>query len=153
MDKKTLLGALIVILVIVLCFAFSKTRAQYDYRKVLPGLWKGESEFLASAGLQDYYLYIAPDLQKGYLVILDQDDNLSSDQIVELRIRRQALRPEKLSVQITYSNLMPMPESVTFTLDVNQGTLHIAADGEMYAFLIKDNESSLVANAEYAEDE
>lgn len=159
------LAALIVILIILVAVLSPRVR---DFEKFLSGVWVGEPAFLKEAGLAELYFYIAPrekTSRQGYLVMVDSQGEFVSNQGVELDYKcafkrwMSALKSNFSArseadyrvpcAQVTYDDSAVMPEELSLGLDVSKGTLTLYDSEKIYAFLVKDNETSMSANIQY----
>ena len=52
-------------------------------------------------------------------------------------------------VAVAYGDAPAMPETVSLAVDPRAGSLTVHRDGEVYAFLYRDNEASAAADAQY----
>lgn len=169
---RVLLATLVVILIVLAVVLAPRVR---DFEKFLTGYWSGDPTFLQKAGLSEMFMYVAPPgrvggkrCRQGYLVMVDTDGNMVSNQGIELEYRgavgrwwsafkshfsaRASETYRVPCVQVTYDDAEVMPSEMRLGLNVSEGTLALYDDGEgrkLYAFLVKDNEASNAANAEY----
>jgi len=172
---RVLLAAVIVILIILIAILSPRVR---DFERFLSGFWTGDPAFLERAGLSEMCLYIAPCeraggrwCRQGYLVMVDTAGNMVSNQGIEiaygcllgrwgsaLKSHFSADAQETYRVpcvEVAYDDDEVMPAQMRLGLNVTEGTVALyddGADGKIYAFLVKDNETSIAANAEYMED-
>ena len=157
---RVALAAVIVVLVIIIVVAWGRTR---DAENVFTGFWTGEPAFLDRAGLREMYLYVAPRERRGlrwgrqgYLVMADADGNLISNQALELTygapLRRglAALkshfgdgRYEVPTLLVDCEEDEIIPSRLRMGLDATKGTLALYNNEKLFAFLTRDNETSL----------
>jgi len=164
---RVLLAAAVVVLVVVIATLAPRVR---DFEKFLSGFWSGDPAFLKQAGLSEMYLYLAPLeraggewCRQGYLVMVDTAGQVISNQGIEIAygclfsrwksaFKSHFAANETYRVfcaKVTYDSEEVMPTEMRLGLNVTEGTLVLYADRRAYAFLIKDNETSIAANAEY----
>jgi len=169
---RVLLAAIIVILIVLIAVVPPRVR---DYELFLSGFWSGEPTFLKEAGLSEMYLYIAPCercggrwCRQGYLVMVDAGGAMVSNQGIEITYGgitgrwKSALKshfPSRAQetyripgAEFTYDDESVMPEDMRMGLNVTEGTLALYTDEKIYAFFVKDNETSIAANEEYCTD-
>ncbi|GFR90726.1 hypothetical protein ElyMa_002574800 [Elysia marginata] len=165
---RAVLAATVIITIILLIVVAPRVR---DYERFLSGFWTGHPLFLKEAGLSQMYLYISPRerldgrwCRQGYLLMVDSSGALISNQGVELEWSSMVDRwgsafkscfvanAETYGVKnakFTYDEQAVMPENIHLGLDISQGSISLYTDETLYAFLVKDNEVSAAANAEY----
>lgn len=166
---RVVLAAIVVIVVILIAVVAPRVR---DYERFLSGFWSGDPTFLKEAGLSQMHLYISPCersggrwCRQGYLLMVDSGGALVSNQGVELEWSgaigrwKSALKSHfsanadevyrVRNAEFTYDDLAVMPEEMHLGLNITQGSVSLYTDEKLYAFLIKDNEISATANAEY----
>ena len=165
-----LLAIVVVILVVLLAVLPFRVR---DHEKYLTGLWVGDPNFLKQAGLSAMFLYMAPCEQldgdwkrQGYLVMFDAKGGQVSNQGIEVTYPRPFSRWRSAFMShfcarvretyrisdalITYDDAEIMPKKMHLGLNASEGTLALYSDDhKLYAFLVKDNETSLLANTAY----
>lgn len=162
-----ILVAGLVVVLLVLLVALGGRGAECD--RAMSGFWAGEPNFLDEAGLSQFYLFLGdPDGRRrpGYLYIADADAAPVSNQAIELELPRAPSRwlaaarsgpgrPLRVgTVRIAYDDdTAVMPEKLSMVLDPAVGTMTLYDDEKVYAFLTRDNETSLSANALFREDE
>jgi hypothetical protein len=168
----SLLAIVVVILIVVLVVLPFRIR---DHEKFLTGLWVGDPDFLERADLSAMFLYIAPCerldgawKRQGYLVMFDANGDQVSNQGIEVTYQRPFSRwgsalISHFSVRtqetyrisdalITYDDVGIMPDNMSLSLNTSEGTLALYSEygnRKLYAFLVKDNETSLLANTAY----
>lgn len=175
MGKDLWRYALGIVLVLVLLFFVAAYPRIKCNEEMLAGYWSADSSYLEKADLSQMDLYIAPpdgassETRQGYLLMVDSEGNFVSNQGIELVLRRSgktwvaSARSALLSdgargpsgvrmgtAHIVYDDEPVMPEYLTLELDPARGTLTMYDDGQIYAFLYKDNEASADANAQYS---
>ncbi len=171
---RVVLAVLIVVVLVLVAVAIPRVRA---LEQTLSGFWVGEPAFLQEAGLSEMYLYIAPTegstlstpRRQGYLVMSDTQGHLVSNQGIEINyagrwglwswLRRGASalgahfggssRPYNFEAALTYDDSAVMPDQMKVGLCAAEGTLALHSNGKLYAFLIRDNETSGSANKNY----
>ena len=172
---RVLLAAIIVILIILIAILVPRSR---DFEKFLSGFWFGDPTFLKQAGLSEMYFYITPYertggkwYRQGYLVMIDTAGNMVSNQGIKITYgclfrRWKSVLKSHFTINsqetyqipranLTYDDEEVMPTEMHLGLNVTEGTLAIYdnhADHKIYAFLIKDNEASIIAHAEFYKD-
>lgn len=169
MRARSLATAGIIVLIILLILIVAPRI--HGLESQISGFWTGNDAFLERAGLASYYLYIGPRESKapwsrrqGFLVITDREGGTVTSQAIGISylslFRRwtSALRghfspaaPYNIKATIEYDDEAVMPEKVT--LSFLNGTLTVRDSEKIYAFLTRDNETSLAANAMYDEGE
>ncbi len=166
------LAIVIVVLIVVIAVLPFRIR---DHEKFLTGLWAGDPNFLEQAGLSAMFLYIAPCerldggwKRQGYLVMFDTHGDPVSNQGIEVAYQRPLSRWRSAFMShffvraretyrisdalITYDDAEIMPKKMHLGLNTAEGTLTLYSEDEgrkLYAFLVKDNETSLLANTVY----
>lgn len=166
---RVALAAIVAIVVILIAVVSPRVR---DYERFLSGFWSGDPTFLKEAGLSQMHLYIAPCersggrwCRQGYLLMVDSGGAMVSNQGIELQWSGMAGRWKSAlkshfsasadevyrvaNAAFTYDFQAVMPEAMHLGLDVAQGSISLYTDEKLYAFLMKDNEVSAAANAEY----
>lgn len=165
-SPRTIAAAALVALLIIAVALAARAR-----EGLLGGLWVGDPSFLASADLSAFYLYIGPPSagplrprHRGYLVMVGADGGVISNQDIDLKYggawRRGASALGGLllpgggtyrlqDVAVAYGDAPAMPETVSLAVDPRAGSLTVHRDGEVYAFLYRDNEASAAADAQY----
>jgi hypothetical protein len=164
------LALLAVLTVLVLVVAVPRMRG---CERLLTGFWAGDPAFLASAGLSEMYLYLAPPAhepgeagcrRQGYIVMATADGQLISNQSISLSWGGwggrclSALKAHFASepsyqiphLRIAYDAEPAMPSVVSLSLNPAEGALALHSDEKLYAYLIKDNEASAAAQAAWA---
>lgn len=170
---RVLLAAVIVVVIVLIAIASPRVQ---NYEQFLSGFWSGDPTFLQEAGLSELYLYIAPCeraggrwCRQGYLVMVDTTGGFVSNQGVEicysalpgrwgsaLKSHFSAGGQAKYKIknaELVFDDRAVMPEDLSLDLNVTEGTLSLYDDTKLYAFLVKDNETSLAANAMYSRPE
>lgn len=153
--------AVVIVLVIVVIVGMAAVKRYENY---LSGMWVGDPSFLERAQLKDMQLFLAPrkgGKRQGYLIMTDLAGGFVANQAFELaersaaqrwwtalrsafRTRRDAYSARRVTVAFDEPGAEPpMPERMSLTLSILEGTLTLHGDGQIYAFLEKD----LVASA------
>ncbi len=166
------MGTVDVILIVLIAVVSPRVR---DYELFLSGFWSGEPTFLKEAGLSEMYLYVSPCersggrwCRQGYLVMVDAGGAMVSNQGVEITYGGMAGRWKSAlkshfsggaqetyripGAEFTFDDRSVMPEDMRMGLNVTEGTLALYTDEKIYAFFVKDNETSIAANEEYCTD-
>ena len=155
------LAAVAVVLVVLVAVLPSRLRG---FDRFLSGFWVGDPVFLQEAGLSEMYLFIAPGrgpCREGYLVMVGAAGEMVSNQGVGISCGglagrwRAALGSHFAGqevyrvprVRIAYDDEEVMPDEVCLGLDPAEGTLALygRAERKLYAFLVRDNETSIAA--------
>lgn len=161
MKRCYVLTALLVLALLMLILALTTSSAR-RYRDYLSGFWVGDPGFLAKAELRDVQLFISPEEsggdRSGYLIMTDQEGKFVSNQAVTVRAGRpgawQSLRSafrrsgDVCTAPVEFEYLggsAPMPASMKLSLSILGGTLTLFDDEKVYAFLAKDNSTSISA--------
>ena len=141
----------IVVIVVIIC-TFSLRR----YTAFLSGLWVGDPDFLSSAQLQDFQLYIAPECQQGYLIISDSDGEFIANLAFDLDVAHSTISAisaatrvadiYRTNCSIICDDPIPFPTSIKIAISILNGTLTLYDDTRIYAYLIKDNQASTAAD-------
>lgn len=164
---RAVFSVLVVLMIMLIAMVAPRIR---DFERFLSGFWSGESGFLRKAGLSDMFLYIAPCerlggrwVRQGYLVLVDSAGAVISNQAIEMSwggllgrwksalkssVTASADETYKVgTVYLEYDHEAIMPETMSLGLNVTKGTLVLYEDHKVFAFLVKDNEVSITANA------
>lgn len=140
----------LIVLLILLIIYKSYCYIQQKQDKYLMGIWSGDKEFLKQSDLKDMHLFIAPirdnSKLKAFLTITDKDGNFITNQVIWIN---NSTISNKVDITYSDNDFTAIPANVTFNIDYDKGTLMIYADSKLYAFLIKNNEMSIVANDTY----
>lgn len=142
------IGLLILLFIVFLVKYYYYLRRIQD--KYLAGIWSGDKEFLKKSELKDLQLFIAPERDSGnlkaFLTMTDKDGDVITMQVIW--INNSAFNS---NIKFIYSDkdFSAIPVNATMNVDHDKGTMMIYADSKLYAFLIKNNEMSMVANDTY----
>jgi hypothetical protein len=172
MDPRSVMYGIVavVILLILVVVAVLGAQGTRRYAHYLSGLWVGESEFLERANLSDFQVFLSPEdggRRQGYLLVADAAGNIVANQAFEFweESGAGALSAMKAglcasgdvctadAVRFEYDGAgpaTPMPATVKMSLSVLDGTLTFFDDKKVYAFLVKDLNSSSVAVRAYS---
>ncbi len=159
--SRALAAAAVIVVVILLAVVVPRLQAFEQY---LGGFWAADPAFLSESGLSEMYLYVAPGggrRRQAHLVMAGPGGAEVTNQGVEITLGRSlwgALRGAGLGAgslfrvpaALAFDSEEVMPTALSLSLNVAEGTLALYGSGKMYAFLVRDNEASLAANAEYA---
>ena len=125
------------------------------YDAYLEGLWAGDPTFLSGAALNDLQLYIGPNengVRQGYLILVDTAGNFVSNQALKLQggrwrgaLKLKAPDAARANIGLTFDAAAPMPEALTATLSMADGSLTLHDDQKVYAFMWKDHAASSAA--------
>ncbi len=152
--RNIIILSILVVIVLLVIYSTSK------YNNYLIGYWKGESGYLEEADLSVLELYISPK-NSGYLIMITTDGTVIYDGTVKIKSIRMALFSSLFNVfktknDMCYDNYIEfadeLPEGtkkLSFNISILNGTLCLYDKKSIYAFLIKNNESTLVSNAVY----
>lgn len=164
---RTALAVVVVIVIVLVAVIPSRVREHEEY---LSGFWSGDPAFLKKAGLDDMFVYIAPReragifrwSRQGYLVMTNNRGEMISNQGIEITYscpvgRMQSalgshFRAKNYQIpKATFScdGEAAIPEVMSISLNPAEGSLSFYDRDKLYAFLIKDNETSIAANEEY----
>jgi hypothetical protein len=147
----TCVGIVILLIILIVYRLYDTKRKQDAY---LMGIWSGDKEFLKQSDLKDMHLFIAPIKDNGklkaFLTISDKDGDTITNQVIWID---NSMLANKITITYSDNNFTAIPSSVTFNIDYDKGTLMVYADSKLYAFLIKNNEMSIVANDTYTNTE
>jgi len=172
-SRARILLAIVVVLIVLVVVAAPRVR---DCERYLTGFWSGDPAFLKESGLSEMFIYIAPRekadgrwRRQGYLVMTDDEGKMISKQGLELswastmkrwssvvksHFSRRAQETYRVPhVDIVFDDEDIMPEQLSLGLNMTDGTLALHSDEKLYAFFIKDNETSLSANSTWAKDD
>lgn len=141
-------GVVLFLIILILYKYTNYCREKQD--SFLSGIWSGDAEFLKQSNLKTLHLMIAPIRDsgklKGFLSIVDNDGSDISNQIIWLD---NSAFNNKVSITYTDPEFDAIPSNVTINVDINKGTMMIYADSKLYAFLVKNNEMSMISNETY----
>jgi hypothetical protein len=169
--RRRALVAVVVVLIIALVVVAPRVR---DHERALGGYWVADSSFLEESGLSEMCLYLPPRARRGgrwyrdgYLVMVGGGGEPLADQAVAVSwpalgparwasaVRSHFAPPGGSSTyrvpaaEFAYTSGAPTPERMELTFDATRGALALQAEGRLYAYLFRDNETSVAADAEY----
>jgi hypothetical protein len=140
LEKKYIIAIIIVVIILLLLF-IEKFIYNWNY---LNGLWISYDTFLKEANLSQMYFFIND--KKGYLLISDNDKNIVTNQIVDLKFNSSIknLCPFAFTnyYTITISGYDEMKEPMNLEYSVKSGTLIMYLGKKIYAKMYKDHQSS-----------
>jgi hypothetical protein len=162
-------AALLVVLVIIVAFAAGGA-AKARYSEYLSGHWVGDPAFLASSGLRDVQLFIAPEEsgeRQGYLIMANEDGDFVANQAVTITAQRSDLgrwAAARAALAADDARTLgefdfafdapsadaPFPARVKISVSILRGTLTVFDETSVYAFLRKDLSVSESAVEAYA---
>lgn len=168
--SKAILAAVIVAVLIVIIIVIIGAISVRRYKNYLSGYWVGDPGFLEKAQLKDMQLFIGPEedgTRQGYLIMTDLDDNFVSNQAIEVkegamgrrwwtalksvfRTTRDVYSTNDLSIEYdAEAGDPPMPETLKMSLSMLDGSLTLYDDAKVWAFLEKDNVTSIAVLEAY----
>lgn len=107
--------------------------------KYIGGFWLISDQFKEESGLDNFVLYIAPDLKSGYAIISADNKTIFNDNIT-IKISNSYLH-------IT-EDIQSIPKILKIELDKNKGKLTLKNNNIIYGIFYKDNQMSELTTIE-----
>lgn len=159
--------AMLVIFAIIILMVFIPP-IHRRHRGYISGMWTGDPTFLQKAGLKDMQMYIGPrgddGTRQGYLIMTNSNGDMISNQAFDMteeesRSCGQSLRNHfgsrdkyTIDVEIQFDDKTAppvMPEDLTITISMVDGSMSIYNNSKLFAFLWKDMAASAAAARAY----
>jgi hypothetical protein len=130
---------------------------------MLSGFWTGDPFFLKQSGLRDMYLFLSPqknNIRNGYLVMINNKGNFISNQTITLThntfinrlwpaTKTLINKSYRVSSNIEFDESAIMPNNIYLSIEPSTGTLTIYDNEKIYAYLYRDNQTSVMATGQY----
>ena len=107
--------------------------------KYITGFWLISDQFKEESGLDNFVLYIAPDLSSGYAIISADNKTIFNDNIT-LKISNSYLHINE--------DIQSIPKILKIELDKNKGKLTLKNNNIIYGIFYKDNQMSELTTIE-----
>lgn len=146
---NTLIAITITIITLLLYILYNSIN--YDHCK---GVWVASKEFCDDAEIDEMIILIGDNVSKsmfsqtrgGY--ILTKVDNIPvENKYIDIDLTPHISFGNIRSFSITLSEIETMPDNMEMKLNIIDNTMIMTKNKEIYADLIKDNESSLLVNS------
>ena len=99
----------------------------------ISGFWIISDQFKEESGLENFIIYISPELNKGYIILKANNKILYNDN-VNLKISKSYIQIEE--------EIPNIPNKLVFDIDKNKGKLTIKENSILYGVFYKDNQMS-----------
>lgn len=119
----------IICLILIIIIIVYITRKD-DY---ISGFWIISDQFKEESGLENFIIYISPELNKGYIILKANNKILYNDN-VNLKISKSYIQIEE--------EIPNIPNKLVFDIDKNKGKLTIKENSILYGVFYKDNQMS-----------
>lgn len=119
----------------IICLILTIIIIVYITRKddYISGFWIISDQFKEESGLENFIIYISPELTKGY-IILKADNKILYNDNVNLKISKSSIQIEE--------KIPNLPNTLVFDIDKNKGKLTIKENSVLYGVFYKDNQMS-----------
>lgn len=121
--------------IFIICLILTIIIIVYITRKddYISGFWIISDQFKEESGLENFIIYISPELNKGYIILKANDKILYNDN-VNLKISKSYIQIEE--------EIPNIPNKLVFDIDKNKGKLTIKENSILYGVFYKDNQMS-----------
>jgi hypothetical protein len=121
--------------IFIICLILTIIVIVYITRKddYISGFWIISDQFKEESGLENFIIYISPELNKGYIILKANDKILYNDN-VNLKISKSYIQIEE--------EIPNIPNKLVFDIDKNKGKLTIKENSILYGVFYKDNQMS-----------
>ena len=99
----------------------------------ISGFWLISDQFKEQSGLEQFVLYISPDMINGYIILNFDNKNIYNDNITF------KLTKNYISINEDIENI---PKKMYISLDKNKGKLTLTNESKIYGIFYKDNQMS-----------
>ena len=121
--------------IFIICLILTIIVIVYITRKddYISGFWIISDQFKEESGLENFIIYISPELNKGYIILKANNKILYNDN-VNLKISKSYIQIEE--------EIPNIPNKLVFDIDKNKGKLTIKENSILYGVFYKDNQMS-----------
>ena len=121
--------------IFIICLILTIIIIVYITRKddYISGFWIISDQFKEESGLENFIIYISPELNKGYIILKANNKILYNDN-VNLKISKSYIQIEE--------EIPNIPNKLVFDIDKNKGKLTIKENSILYGVFYKDNQMS-----------
>jgi hypothetical protein len=121
--------------IFIICLILTIIIIVYITRKddYISGFWIISDQFKEESGLENFIIYISPELNKGYIILKANNKILYNDNI-NLKISKSYIQIEE--------EIPNIPNKLVFDIDKNKGKLTIKENSILYGVFYKDNQMS-----------
>ena len=121
--------------IFIICLILTIIIIVYITRKddYISGFWIISDQFKEESGLENFIIYISPELNKGYIILKANNKILYNDN-VNLKISKSSIQIEE--------KIPNIPNTLVFDIDKNKGKLTIKENSVLYGVFYKDNQMS-----------
>lgn len=121
--------------IFIICLILTIIIIVYMTRKddYISGFWIISDQFKEESGLENFIIYISPELNKGYIILKANNKILYNDN-VNLKISKSYIQIEE--------EIPNIPNKLVFDIDKNKGKLTIKENSILYGVFYKDNQMS-----------
>ena len=99
----------------------------------ISGFWLISDQFKEQSGLDQFVLYISPDMTNGYIILNFDNKNIYNDNITFKLTKNYILINEDVE---------NLPKKLYVSLDKNKGKLTLTNESKIYGIFYKDNQMS-----------
>lgn len=132
------------IIIIIVIFIIYATNVAGTYNQNLAGFYEGCDEFMDKSGLSEIYFYLAPDLKRGSLIIIDDESDTVENTTFTIKISKKwyVSRYNCHAIFDCVIDGTVFPKNIKISYSYQTGKLVIYDKNKIYGILIKDLKST-----------
>ncbi len=133
--------AIIIILIVFILFA---TNTASIYNNNVIGFYEGCDEFMEKSGLSEMYFYLAPDMKRGSLIIIDDENDTIENTTFTIKIAKKWYVSCYSYHAVFDCEILGtvFPKHIKISYSYQTGKLIIYDKKKIYGILIKDLKST-----------
>lgn len=134
----------IAIIIIILIFIIYATNVAAVYNQNLAGFYEGCDEFMEKSGLSEMYFYLAPNLKRGSLIIIDDESDTVENTTFTIKVAKKWY-VSCYNYQTVFDCEVDgtiLPKNIKISFSYQTGKLIIYDKNKIYGVLIKDLKST-----------